>query len=248
MLFRDGRRLDIAGQPLQVLRLLLAAEGGTVTRQAIDDAVWPEASRIDTTRRMNTVVRALRKALDENARDPEFVETVRGSGYRWRLPVVKLSPAASATRHRRLLFGAAAASALAAAAAAAVFTAPAFQPTSAVRTAAPSDSSLAGESRLEFTSAAVGDPAFLVSSAYLALNSEWDWVKAEAMLRKAVSLDPDHTEARKELAWLLLQDGREAEALCHIEVILGEPSLSAATRSDLGWSMLGDGADRQQAC
>jgi len=79
----DGRLLPVTGLPLRILELLLQAEGRLVTRAELKSALWPYAIRIDTERRLNTAVRALREALGDSAHRPTHIETVRGVGYRW---------------------------------------------------------------------------------------------------------------------------------------------------------------------
>ncbi len=80
-LTRKGARVALAGLPLRILTLIMAREGALATRSELKQALWPGTERIDTERRLNTAVRALRAALGEDA---DLVETVRGMGYRWR--------------------------------------------------------------------------------------------------------------------------------------------------------------------
>lgn len=80
---RDGDPVHLSGLPLRILKILAASPGRLVTRAELKLALWPHASRIDTDRRLNTAMRALRKALAETAHAPRFIETVRGHGYRW---------------------------------------------------------------------------------------------------------------------------------------------------------------------
>lgn len=80
---RGDAVIALSGQPLHILVALVRANGRVVTREELMLALWPQARRIDTGRRLNTAVRALREALDDGAERPKFVETVRGRGYRW---------------------------------------------------------------------------------------------------------------------------------------------------------------------
>lgn len=80
---RGDAVIALSGKPLQILVALVTAAGRVVTREELMVLLWPTANRIDTGRRLNTAVRALREALDDGAERPGFVETVRGRGYRW---------------------------------------------------------------------------------------------------------------------------------------------------------------------
>lgn len=79
----DGRLLGLSGLPLRILETLVIAEGRLVTRAELKRMLWPYAERIDTERRLNTAVRALREALGDTAATPALIGTVRGHGYRW---------------------------------------------------------------------------------------------------------------------------------------------------------------------
>jgi len=83
----DGRATRIPQQPLQVLRLLLQAEGRVVTREQLRGALWPEDTFVDFEHGVNTAVKKLRQALEDSVENPKFVETVPKVGYRFLVPV-----------------------------------------------------------------------------------------------------------------------------------------------------------------
>jgi DNA-binding winged helix-turn-helix (wHTH) protein len=82
-LFRTGVRVPIQEQPLQVLRLLLEAEGKVVTREQLQGALWPGDTFVDFEHGVNTAVKKLRQALEDKAECPKFVETLPKIGYRF---------------------------------------------------------------------------------------------------------------------------------------------------------------------
>jgi DNA-binding winged helix-turn-helix (wHTH) protein len=86
-LFRSGVRVPIQDQPLQVLRLLLEAEGKVVTREQLRAALWPQDTFVDFEHGVNTAVKKLRQALEDSAERPKFVETLPKIGYRLIVPV-----------------------------------------------------------------------------------------------------------------------------------------------------------------
>ena len=86
-LFRSGVRLPIQGQPLQVLRLLLEAEGKVVTREEFRQALWPDDTFVDFELGVRTAVKKLRQALADSAEHPRFIETLPRYGYRLTVPV-----------------------------------------------------------------------------------------------------------------------------------------------------------------
>ena len=86
-LTHHGNKVSLGGQPMLILELLLRQPGMMFSRADLQRQLWPRAARIDTSRRLNTAVRALRLALDDTADTPRFIETVRGAGYRFIGPV-----------------------------------------------------------------------------------------------------------------------------------------------------------------
>ena len=86
-LFHSGVRVPIQEQPLQILRLLLEAEGRVVTREQLRSALWPKDTFVDFEHGVNTAVKKLRRALQDSAESPRFVETLPKVGYRFMVPV-----------------------------------------------------------------------------------------------------------------------------------------------------------------
>lgn len=83
----EATSVRIQQQPLQVLRLLLAAEGRVVTREQLRVALWPDDTFVDFEHGVNTAVKKLRQALGDSVENPKFVETVPKVGYRFLVPV-----------------------------------------------------------------------------------------------------------------------------------------------------------------
>src|SRR5262245_56356249 len=76
------------------LRYLVAHAGQLVTKDELIEAVWAVPYVSDTA--LAACIREIRRALDEQAHAPQFVETVRGRGYRFLAAVtVETLPVAS---------------------------------------------------------------------------------------------------------------------------------------------------------
>src|ERR1700686_4715368 len=84
---RRGVRVRIQGQPLRVLALLLSRPGTLVTRHALGTALWSEGTYVDFEHGLNAAVRRLRRALDDQASTPRFIETLARRGYRFVAPI-----------------------------------------------------------------------------------------------------------------------------------------------------------------
>ena len=81
-LARGGRSVELAPRPFALLRYLAEHSGRVVTKEELLDAVWPGVFVGDAV--LKVAVREIRKALDDPADAPLFIETVHGRGYRFR--------------------------------------------------------------------------------------------------------------------------------------------------------------------
>ncbi len=84
---RKGVRVPLQQQPLALLHLLLARQGDIVSREQIEQTLWPDDRIIDFERSINTAIRKLRRALRDDAGAPTYIETVPRAGYRLMIPV-----------------------------------------------------------------------------------------------------------------------------------------------------------------
>jgi DNA-binding winged helix-turn-helix (wHTH) protein len=80
---RAGETIRLQQQPFQVLALLIEHGGGIVTRREIEQRLWPDGTSVDFEHSVNAAIRRLRVALDDDALEPRFVETVPRRGYRF---------------------------------------------------------------------------------------------------------------------------------------------------------------------
>lgn len=82
-LHREGERVRLQEQPLQILLALLERPGELVTREALRERLWPNGTFVDFERGLNSAVMRLRDALGDSAEEPKLVETLPRRGYRF---------------------------------------------------------------------------------------------------------------------------------------------------------------------
>jgi Tol biopolymer transport system component/DNA-binding winged helix-turn-helix (wHTH) protein len=80
---KDGVRMKLSGQAIQVLSMLTANPGQLVTREELQQKLWPGASYGDPEHGLNAAVNKLRETLGDSATEPKYIETVPGRGYRF---------------------------------------------------------------------------------------------------------------------------------------------------------------------
>jgi Tol biopolymer transport system component/DNA-binding winged helix-turn-helix (wHTH) protein len=84
---RNGAKVRLQEQPLQILITLLERPGELVRREELRAKLWPADTFVDFDHGLNAAVRRLRDALGDSAETPRFVETVARRGYRFIGPV-----------------------------------------------------------------------------------------------------------------------------------------------------------------
>ncbi len=84
---KNGAKLKLEGQPLQILALLLEHPGELVTREELRRTLWPADTFVDFDHSINVAVKRLRQVLDDSADTPRFIETLPRRGYRFIYPL-----------------------------------------------------------------------------------------------------------------------------------------------------------------
>ena len=80
---KQGMKIKLHGQPIEILRLLLDQPGQVVTREELQRKLWPADTFVDFEHSLNAAVKRLRDALDDSAETPRYIETLPRSGYRF---------------------------------------------------------------------------------------------------------------------------------------------------------------------
>ncbi len=86
-LTRKGVRIRLQEQSFRILWMLLDRAGQIVTREDLRQELWPAGTYVDFDGSLNAALKRLRAALDDDADNPRFIETVPKRGYRFIAPV-----------------------------------------------------------------------------------------------------------------------------------------------------------------
>ncbi|HEY9228025.1 MAG TPA: winged helix-turn-helix domain-containing protein [Gemmatimonadaceae bacterium] len=87
-LTRGGKTERLAPQTAQVLRLLIEQSGHVVSRADFRREIWPDTT-VEFDQGLNFCIRQLRIALEDDAANPTFIETLPRRGYRFRVPITR---------------------------------------------------------------------------------------------------------------------------------------------------------------
>ena len=80
---KRGIRVHLSGQPFQLLLALLSRPGELVTREQLRNQIWPDGTFVDFEGGLNAAMNKLRRALNDSADNPRYIETTPGLGYRF---------------------------------------------------------------------------------------------------------------------------------------------------------------------
>ena len=82
-LSRAGLPIRLEGLPLQLLMYLVDHQRQLVTREEIANTLWGKDVFVDVEQGINTAIRKIRIALEDDSVQPKFLQTVVGRGYRF---------------------------------------------------------------------------------------------------------------------------------------------------------------------
>ena len=86
-LSRNGTKLRLPQQPLQLLAMLLERPGEILTRDELRQRLWSSDVFVDFDHGLNKSIQKLRDALGDSATSPRYIETIPRVGYRFIAPV-----------------------------------------------------------------------------------------------------------------------------------------------------------------
>ncbi len=80
---KQGVKIKLQEQPLQILAMLLEHPGQVVTREELRNKLWAADTFVDFDHGLNKSINKLREALGDSAESPRFIETLAKRGYRF---------------------------------------------------------------------------------------------------------------------------------------------------------------------
>jgi DNA-binding winged helix-turn-helix (wHTH) protein len=78
-LLREGRGISLSPKAFDLLVLLVESRPRALTKSELHERLWPDTFVVDAN--LSNLVAELRKALEDDAREPRFVRTVHRYGY-----------------------------------------------------------------------------------------------------------------------------------------------------------------------
>jgi two-component system alkaline phosphatase synthesis response regulator PhoP len=83
--FLDGKALALTATEFKLLEFFLANPGRVYTREQLLTSIWGENCHV-TPRNVDVHIRRLRERIEKTPNEPQWLQTVRGFGYRFEVP------------------------------------------------------------------------------------------------------------------------------------------------------------------
>jgi two-component system alkaline phosphatase synthesis response regulator PhoP len=80
---RDGKPVNLSAREFQLLRYFLEHRGATLSREELLKQVWGYSAEMYT-RTVDVHIASLRQKLEEDPKQPKFILTVQGLGYKFK--------------------------------------------------------------------------------------------------------------------------------------------------------------------
>ena len=90
-LHKHGLRVRLPNQAFKILAILLDRPGEVVTREELQELLWPGDTFVDFEHSLNSAIKKLREALSDSADHPRYIETLPRLGYRFVAPVERVA-------------------------------------------------------------------------------------------------------------------------------------------------------------
>ena len=84
---KQGVKVRLQGQPLQVLEALMRRSGDVVTREELRAQIWKTDTFVDFDHSLHNAIARLREVLGDSPENPRYIETLPRRGYRFLVPV-----------------------------------------------------------------------------------------------------------------------------------------------------------------
>ncbi|UJA31025.1 response regulator transcription factor [Clostridium sporogenes] len=79
---KEGKKIELTLKEFELLEVLIKNKGKVMTRDFLLDRIWGY-EYIGETRTVDVHIRHLRKKIEDDDKNPKYIETIRGIGYRF---------------------------------------------------------------------------------------------------------------------------------------------------------------------
>ncbi|WP_251862558.1 response regulator transcription factor [Clostridium sp. Marseille-Q2269] len=81
--FKNGEEILLTAGEYKLLLILIENKGNVLSRNVLLEKIWDVDGNFVDGNTLNVYIKRLREKIEKDPRKPEYIETVRGIGYRW---------------------------------------------------------------------------------------------------------------------------------------------------------------------
>ncbi len=82
--YKNNSDLQLTSTEFRLVNVLLENKGNIVMRDKLLEQLWDSNDHFVDTNTLSVYIRRLREKIEKDPANPEYIETIRGTGYRWR--------------------------------------------------------------------------------------------------------------------------------------------------------------------
>jgi Tol biopolymer transport system component/DNA-binding winged helix-turn-helix (wHTH) protein len=102
---KHGTRVKLQDQPFAVLLILLEKPGQLVTKEVLQQRLWPADTFVEFDKGIYNAIKRLRETLGDEAETPRYIETIPKRGYRFICPLGRPTSHAALSGNTGARFG-----------------------------------------------------------------------------------------------------------------------------------------------
>lgn len=89
-IFKSSKEITLTSMEYKLILLFIENKGNVLSRNKIIEKLWDIEGNFVDENTLNVYIKRLREKVEDNIKEPEYIKTVRGLGYRWGKEVIKL--------------------------------------------------------------------------------------------------------------------------------------------------------------
>ncbi|WP_072060807.1 response regulator transcription factor [Clostridium massiliodielmoense] len=82
--FKNNEEIILTPAEYKLLMILIKNKNNVVTRGVLLEKIWDVDGEFVDSNTVNVYIKRLREKIEKDSKNPEYIETIRGVGYRWR--------------------------------------------------------------------------------------------------------------------------------------------------------------------
>lgn len=86
-IYKEEELIELTGIEYKLLLLLMKNNGNTLSRVILLEKLWDVDGNFVDGNSINVYIKRLREKIEDDIKEPRYIETVRGVGYRWAMEV-----------------------------------------------------------------------------------------------------------------------------------------------------------------